>query len=410
MKKFLSLALCLALVLSLGVSAFAEVIVDGNAKGTGKVTVDGDAEYVKANASGDDLTVNGKVVENGDKDAVSASNAAEITVNGDVTESGNGNAVYAESGATVTIMGNVSESNGSLPINAAGGTVKVKGDVKQTDGDGESAIRVSSSGNVIVEGVVTGDVQLLPDSNSFLYLGQLDGEIKYGGENVFYLIGMSDGAAGLKEFNFSGVASAAEGASGKSYNTVCANGIAGSQITITPKTDKVLDTAKLVLPAGVEKVEQDGALILKFADGFKGGLQNMVLILADKPVPGPDPGPDPDPDPTPVSVIYVVPVNSYTVVELVLPEGVAEDLITKLDSADHAGITVDSSLVGDGAVKVLKGDQELSEDDFSVYTHSDGSIDVILRNTYLYNLGTGSYDFTAIINGMEIPFTVAVAI
>ena len=68
------------------------------------------------------------------------------------------------------------------------------------------------------------------------------------------------------------------------------------------------------------------------------------------------------------------------------------------------------TLKGDGSVKVLKDGKELSAKDFSIYTHADGSIDVIMSNTYLFALGSGSYDFTARVGGTEIGFSVLVAV
>ena len=187
--------------------------------------------------------------------------------------------------SNVTVFGDITSD--AAAICAAGtSTVKVGGNVADSSGIDVSGDKAT----VVVEGTAKGDIYAAGGS---VYVGKLEGEIEEGVENVCYLIGFSADGAGLKEFNFSGVSGAPTGVNGKVYNAVSANQIAGSQITITPKeAGKRINTSKLQLPAGVTKVEENGALILKFDANFKGGLQNMVLTFGDGPKPDPAPSSD----------------------------------------------------------------------------------------------------------------------
>ena len=534
MKKLLSTVLALLLMLSLSVPAFAEVTVDGDPKGTGEVTVDGDAGYVIANASGDDLTVNGKVAgddsvrdsvfatssakvtvsesvtktddrpdfavrantgdvtvkkdvtESGDGDAIYTSNNGNVVVGGDVSESddgsaiqayfgstvkvtgnvsedGKGNAVSASSGASVTVEGNVTESGEGFAVNASGAetivtvngnvdesgtgsalqaveaTIIVIGNVEEknagtaitaaknatvivggnvTDGvetaGASDAVTSGFGATVIVEGLVTGQLNTNGQTNSgTIYIGELNGDIREDADlsKIHYLIGVApEGSAALSAVTLVSdiVADGTiDGVNEKGYKyttTADTTALNDKTIILKPADGKILTVSGFDGANVTYVANEDGTVTFTIGDSFTGGLQNLVLVLANKP--GPTPGPDPDPAP----VYYIVPAGSVTVVEFTAPEGVEEGLIKALDSADHAGLTVDSSLVGDGSVKVLKDGEELSAKDFSIYTHADGSIDIILSNTYLFALGSGSYDFTAIVGGLEIPFTVAIAI
>ena len=200
-------------------------------------------------------------------------------------------------GATVEVDGNAKVEGENyfsavhLEDNSVGSTVKISEDAIVPEEGYAIANESDDSGNIImVEGIAKGDIHT---AGGRVFVGKLEGEIQQGEENVCYLIGFSADGAGLKEFKFSGVSGAPTGVNGKVYNAVSANQIAGSQITITPKeAGKKINTSKLQLPAGVTKVEENGALILKFDANFKGGLQNMVLTFGDGPKPDPTPSSD----------------------------------------------------------------------------------------------------------------------
>ena len=294
------------------------------ASGNAKVTVD---SFIK-NAYGDGATVSDQAVVTADcfdgwNSGVRASGNATVIARGEndtdaihglkgfgafVTESAtvkaynnilsNGlDAIFIENadGAIVEVDGNAKVEGDSshsavlIAYSSAASTVKISGDAIVPEGEKRYAVYNEStdSGNIVmVEGTAKGDILAAGGS---VYVGALEGEIEEGVENVYYLIGFSADGAGLKEFNFSGVSGAPSCVSGKVYNAVSANQIAGPQITITPKeAGKKINTRKLQLPAGVTTTQENGALILKFDENFKGGLQDMMITIdGPKPVPAP---------------------------------------------------------------------------------------------------------------------------
>lgn len=420
MKKILSTILALTLVLSMSVPAYAEVTVNGETKGPSPVTYDGDAQSVKADGSGDKLTVNGSVAgdesandavfaadtakitvsesvtktgdnsgfavkansgsdvtveknitesgksgaiytsnnskvyvggnvsesddgyaiqayfgssvevtgnvtESGEKDAIYATGSGTIitvegnvtesdgghaieakgsdttvTVKGDVTENGDGNAIYAQEGAVVIVYGSVTENDNGVAINAlSGSTVKVGGDVT---GNGSDAAIMANGATVIVEGEVEGDVA----ATGALYLGQLEGSIKVGQNNIHYLIGTAaEGSVALNAINLISDIVAAETIDGVTENgykyttTADKTALGGKTITLKPADGKILavsgyDSANVSYVANA-----DGTVTFTIGDEFNGGLQNLVLVITDKPSPSPTPTPDPQPTPSP---------------------------------------------------------------------------------------------------------------
>lgn len=501
MKKLLSVALVLALILSLGtISALAEVTVDGESKGTGKVTYDGDATTVTANASGDDLTVNGcvagdesardavysadsakvtvsesvtktgddpgfavransgsdvtvkkDITESGESDAIYTSNNGKVvvggnvsesddgtaieayfgstvevtgivtesgggnainatgadttvTVNGDVTESGDGNAIHAQEGATVIVLGSVVEKDDGLVINASKSTVKVGGDAKGAVMD--------SGAVVIVEGLVSGDIYANDNSATEVYIGQLNGSVSANFGKIHYLIGLADDSdCDFSDISMSGDSiidpNATKQGVEKSYlytTSASVGDLRDKVVTLKPADGKILTVSGFEAADVLYTANEDGTVTFLIGKAFKGGMQNLKLILTEKP------GPGPDPDPTPV--IYIVPASSVRTVEFTAPEGFEEGLITKLASADHAGLTIDKSLLAEGAehsLKVTLDGKELPAEAFRFCINADGSLSLTLSNTYLFSLGDGTYDLVATVDGLEIPFTVAVA-
>lgn len=379
------------------------------------------------------VTVEGNVTENGAGNAINAINGAEVTVEGSVTESYNGHAIYAAgSGTTVTVKANVIESDtntdgnaiyaqnkaivivyGDVDENGDGGaiiannsTVIVGGDVTENDGcSSNPAVMAENGAQVIVEGTVTASGFIGASDGSALYLGQLDGEIGYDRPYVHYLIGIApEGSVALSEVTIVSAIVAddtIDGINEKGYRyttTADKDALNGKTIILKPADGKEL-TVKGFDGADVTCVKNaDGTVTFTLGSDFKGGLQNLVLVLVDKSSPKANPAP----------TYYIVPVCSVTVVELVLPDGVEEGMIKELDSADKAGITVDSSIGSSDSVRVFLDGEELDAKDFTVQTNQDGSFDIILSNAYLRSLGSGSYDFTVVIGDMEIELTVEV--
>lgn len=335
MKKILSVILALTLMLSVSVPAYAEVKVNGETKEPSPVTYEGDAQSVKADESGDELTVTGNVTENGTQNAISATNGASVTVeesvnedgagnaiqatgsdttvtvNGNVTEGGNGSAINV-SGATIIVVGNVEENNAGDAISAAqNATVKVGGDV--TDGvetaGASNAVTSGYGATVIVEGIVTGDLNTNGQTNSgTIFIGQLVGNIKDNADlnKIHYLIGTAaEGSVALNAINLISDIVAAETIdgvteSGYKYTTTADTAaLSGKTITLKPATGKIL-TVSGFSDANVTYVaNEDGTVTFTIGDNFKGGLQNLVLVITDKPTPSPDPDPTPTPKPDP---------------------------------------------------------------------------------------------------------------
>ena len=388
---------------------------------------------IQASDNSTKVTVEGNVTENGAGNAINAINGAEVTVEGSVTESYNGHAIYAAgSGTTVTVKANVIESDtntegnaiyaqnkaivivcGDVDENGDGGaiiannsTVIVGGDVtEKRDVSGIfKAVMASDGAEVIVEGKVTADGDIVAD-NSALYLGQLVGKIAVGQQNIHYLIGIApEGSVALSEVTIVSAIVAddtIDGINEEGYRyttTADKDALNGKTIILKPADGKKL-TVSGFDGADVTCVKNaDGTVTFTLGSDFKGGLQNLVLVLVDKSSPKANPAP----------TYYIVPDCSVTVVELVLPDGVEEGMIKELDSADKAGITVDSSIGSSDSVKVFLDGEELDAKDFTVQTNQDGSFDIILSNAYLRSLGSGSYDFTVVIGDMEIELTVEV--
>lgn len=321
MKKIiLSILLALAMCLSLSVPAFAIVSVDGEPKGSGEVTHNGDAKYVSADTNGDKLTVNGNVKDNGNGNAIDATGGATVTVNGNVDESNNGNAIRATgSDTTVTVNGNITEEDTGSAINVSEATIIVIGNVEEKGaGNGISAVNgatVKVGGNVtdgvetagasnavasgfgatvIVEGLVTGDLNANSQYDSgTIYIGQLDGDIKNDADlsKIHYLIG----TAAESPFTLNDVTLESDivadgtidgvNVNGYRYTTTAKqNDLSGHYITLTPAAGKIL-TVEGLESAGTSVTCDsfpNGSVQLTFLDEFKGGLQNLVLILTDK--------------------------------------------------------------------------------------------------------------------------------
>ena len=269
---------------------------------TGNVTESGEKDAIYATGSGTIITVEGNVTESDGGHAIEAKGSdTTVTVKGDVTENDVGNAIYVQEGAVVIVYGSVIENDNGVAINAlSGSTVKVGGDV--TGNGSDAAIMAANDATVIVEGEVEGDV----GATGALYLGQLEGSIKAGEDNIHYLIGTAaEGSVALNAINLISDIVAAETIdgvteSGYKYTTTADTAaLGGKTITLKPATGKIL-TVSGFSDANVTYVaNEDGTVTFTIGDNFKGGLQNLVLVITDKPTPSPDPDPTPTPKPDP---------------------------------------------------------------------------------------------------------------
>ena len=380
MKKVLAIIIAAVLVLSCNMTAFAEIKVDGT-KYDSPCTFNGDAKYVYADASGDDLTVTGKVVEADKKNAVHAMSGASVTVEkdvkesddshaiyannatveikgnveendsgaavygygdaqvsvkGSVTENGFGNAIYAD-GASVTVDGDVTEEGDGHAIDArgAGTTVTVKGSVTEEDADNAiyaqegatvivygsvnekgkglaintgtvgatitvggdvtaemcerdyAGILVGKDSTVVVEGKVTSDVGSLGS----LCIGELNGKIVSGADKIHYLIGAADGSASFDSLIVTGdipidPSETIDGIKKRNYYyTATADSAILSGKSLTLKSS---DSKKKLVVKGISTdadvtltPNADGTVTLTLGSNFKGGLQDLMLILED---------------------------------------------------------------------------------------------------------------------------------
>lgn len=448
MKKLLSVAVALALVLSLGASAFAQAIVfDSQGQHTYddyEVKYEGDAQRIEVNGSHNltvtgnltetgnqhavdarnfegDVEIKGNVSKSGEGDAIHAEDSGEVEVEGNVSKNGEGFAVYAESGSKVEVEGNVTEAGTGIAVYASDKSeVEIEGNVTQSGsgfavsagdgskvyiggnadaGDGDAAVLVSDA-TVVVEGKAIGLVTVADDTSE-VYLGELDGEIGGLGDffsRVYYLIGFTDDDV-LENIGYEHDGIIQEGnieAAKKNYyfftNTSDPAALSGKTVTLKPN-----DSNKILSVSGFDSADvkyvanEDGTVSFIIGSAFKGGMQNLKLVLSER-------------------HLYVI-TDTVTVVSIEIPEGIDKDLIKKYNSMDHAGLVIDGSLLDEGdehSIKVLLEGEELPEDAYYVIINEDGSVSIVLSNTYMIALGDGTYDCVLIIDGLEIPFTVEV--
>lgn len=278
-----------------------------NAIGKVGVTIEGnvtekDAGYAIGALTNVNVLVNGNVEEEGADGAINASNST-VTVKGNVTESGDGNAIEASGDSTVTVILNVSESGDGNAIKAKNtATVIVGGNV--SGGDSGSTINAQNTAKVIVEGLVAGDVNQYEDAE--IFIGQLDGNITGTKDNTHYLIGTAaEGSVALNAINLISDIVAAETIdgvteSGYKYTTTADTAaLSGKTITLKPADGKILAVSGYDSENVSYVANADGTVTFTIGDEFKGGLQNLVLVITDKPTPSPDPDPTPTPKPDP---------------------------------------------------------------------------------------------------------------
>ncbi|MDO5445914.1 MAG: hypothetical protein Q4F31_09890 [Eubacteriales bacterium] len=520
MKKTFALAVALALVLSLGTAAFAEVQVDGEKitdSGTTKtgisvvvnnneVTASGDPEIVSADgleglkslevtgsvtATDDNATavsaqygstveVDGSVTANGENaTAVSANTSSQVFVDGSVTSNGNnagavfadgdytkvrvgvsveanGLAVEAKNGAkvivgedvasqsntgvsasnnsTVTVKGSVSSISATAVYSGRGSEVTVgenatgmwavqagNGGKVTVGGDAKGTVNIDSGTMAIIEGALTGDVTNF-NSDGELYLGQLTGNITSDKDRVHYLINTDESSTTLDQFSVDGdtdiiSTSTIDGVKKEDYyytTTADTSALSGKTITLKPT-----DSSKKLKVSGCDNADvnlvtnADGSVSFKLGSNFQGGLQSLMLILENIAKDNPGVAADIIVNADVIASVFVD--NSFAVatVKAELPEGAEEGAVTALDIPNHAGIKVAPSLLSKTAeyhmVQMFMDDNPVPEEAYSITNHGDGSVSIQLSNTYLLALGSGTYDFRALVDGQEIFFTVLVA-
>ncbi|MDO5445979.1 MAG: hypothetical protein Q4F31_10215 [Eubacteriales bacterium] len=435
------------------------------AQSSSSVTVNGSAESTNGSTiianSGSSIHA-GSVTANGENGAAAHASGGTITVDGDAKAHGeNSAAAYAEgSGAIVTVTGNaLSDANGNFSIAVQGmngGTVKVGGNVEAT-GDSGQAVQVFG-GTVLVEGSVTGSVTVFdgstsatsgssnfrstlvwdevnkgcenltptssgtPSSDGGVYLGMLNGTIAMGPDQVHYLIGTdTEKSSGKLDQDVSisgsignGTVTGAEknGVSKTYYYTDSADLSKNMTITLTPKDGSKKLTVS-GLPAGVTSSEADGKVILTLGNDFKGGLQSLMLTLQKIAIDNPNASADIVINADVIPALFVDSSFAVATISVELPEGAEEGAAQPVDIPNHAGIKVAPSLLSKTAeyhmVQMFLDDSPVPENVYSITNHGDGSVTIQMSNTYLLSLGSGTYNFRALVDGQEIFFTVLVA-
>lgn len=415
-----------------------------------KYVKEDDAGHAVSATEGANVTVKGNVNEKDAGDAINASSGASVTVEGNVTESGDGNAIKATGAETmVTVEGNVKEEGNGSAINVSGATIIIVGNVEEanandaitaaanatvivggnvSNGDETIATNAVASGfgaTVIVEGLVTGSLNAYSQNTSgTIYLGELNGIIndKTDKNNIHYLVGLAENSAqNITDFNVTGTnnfsaTSPVSGASGKEYfytDSADPDILNNTSVTLTPR-DSGKELTVSNLPAGVTSVSENGKLTLKFDSSFKGGLQNLLLILKDIAKQNPEVAAEIYVSAADYSNYVYVPEYSVTTTNAevaVAAEELEEGAVKPFNLNNHTGVTLAPSVLGETefyTIKVLKDSSELSAGNYSFQMHSDGSVSLILSNTYLLSLENGTYDFTVMVNGQKIIFTVVV--
>ena len=296
----------------------------GAAVEAGSVDEKKDGDAINA-SSGASVTVKGAVTEEGGGNAIYATGSGtKVTVKESVTECDDGDAIYAQKGATVIVYGNVEENGEGGAINTGKEgdvTVIVGGDVTETAGEGQEgkyiAVLVNGENTtVIIEGTVDVDGYVGATNSGELYLGKLERAGKGIGDtdNIHYLIGVApEGSAALSAVTLVSdivAPGTIDGVNEKGYRytkTADATALNGNTITLKPADGKILTVSNHDIEGVTYTENKDGSVTLKIDKDFKGGLQDLVLVLTDKP--DPTPGSNHKPN----AVYYTVRVSTAAV-------------------------------------------------------------------------------------------------
>ena len=476
MKNFIALLLCLSLVLSLSVFAWADnfIYVDGGDYDAQGANVDKTVLFLNSEQAGVVVKNGGSAANIGSVDVspsggkvsdlygVYADSESSAEVNNDITihvdTSNYGCGVFAGEGSEVTVGGDIiaegknacgadAYDNSSVQIagsvtatgdGAIGAeafdfstiviegdvtgdyigvyteeycTVTVGGDVTST-GDNGFAVIFGESSTVVVEGAVKGAVIFGGTSTGKTYIGENTDDM-YMYETVSFLIGtddtsdvqMGDVSA---EGNVWGGMLEIQTASGKQYGytrtarecLIIAKTGEALKLKLSSSSGKISSISGI--PAGVETVTNpDGtcSLILKDANGFYGGLNKLILKLLKE-----------NPELAAQIIYYDCADYEMETVNITVSEGTPEDAVTAYGQDEHAGVTFAASYAnGDGKddVHVFNGEEELAQDEYSCYFHRDGSLSIIIDNTYMLLRGADTYNYRVIVNGFEAEFDIA---
>ena len=371
---------------------------------------------------------------------------SNLYITGNVESEGAGYIGVYSSDGKVTVGGNVTAGTGcEAAVNAVfSAEMDVGGDVK---GD----VWAGYSSTVIVEGNAEGYV--LADETSKIYLGGNDGaEVTEGKDSVYFLIGGVDsgnwenvsvsGSFALGDNGGEKITGVARDASGKAvlpdaedtsgtksyYSSVsmqdlealCASSTA-IEVVLSAEGSKVTgvsgfgagitgapygDAYKLVIDPAAASIHLSDLFVtleqlvadhpeVSAAISFTSEAVNANYAASDE-------------NAKTVTVVEVTVVNLEGI-NLIPASGGSG--VSPCSLNNHGGITVTAEKLGSAGVagiKVFRDGQQLRSDDYTLYTHSDGLVSLLISNTYLMKLGRGTYTFTAEINGTLISFVLSV--
>ena len=392
------------------------VTVDGNVIALNP-TERNDRGIWAASGNGDcDIYITGNLITEGlENTGAYPVDKSKVTVGGSVTAgAGCYSAVYAESDAEANVGGDVT-------------------------GDVEAWF----SSTVIVEGNAEGNV--LAEEKSKIYLGGNDGaEVTDGKDCVFFLIGGVD-SGNWENVSVSG--SFALGGNGGEKITGVARDASGK--AVLPDAEDTSGTKSYYSSVSMQDLEalcaSSAAIeVVLSAEGSKGTgvsgfgagvtgvpygdayklvidptatsihLSDLLVTLEQIVRDYPELSADISFTSEAGSAGYAAAVVEVAVVntEEINPNPVSgESGVSPCRFNGHGGITVTAKKLGSAGsagIKVFHDGLQLRSDDYTLYKHSDGSVSLLISNTYLMKLGRGTYTFTAEINGTLINFVLYV--
>lgn len=414
------------------------------------ITVKGDVSSTYSNGisalRGCTVTVDGNVIalnptERNECDiwAATGNGDCDIYITGNlITEGLENTGAYAVDKSKVTVGGNVTagEECYAAVYAESDAEANVGGDVK---GDVEAWF----SSTVIVEGNAKGEIY--SDEKSKIYLGGNDGaEVTEGKDRVYFLIGGVD-SGNWENVSVSGsfalggnggekITGVARDASGKAVlpDAEDTSGTKSYYSSVSMQDLEALcassEAIEVVLSAAGSKVTGvsgfgAGVTGVPYGDAYKLvidpaaasiHLSDLLVTLEQIVRVYPELSADISFTSETGSAGYAAAVVEVAVVntEEINPNPVSgEPGVSPCRFNGHGGITVTAEKLGSAGssgIKVFHDGQQLRSDDYTLYKHSDGSVSLIISNTYLMKLGRGTYTFTAEINGTLINFVLYV--
>ena len=247
-------------------------------------------------------------------------------------------------------------------------------------------------------------------SESELIVGELGRNVDFdkgSKDSVFFLVGLDANSAAWADLITTGLKDATDEYKATDASLKDVENFRKETVITFKASDadnKVLESIEGLPEKGVKLVIDNGVATLSLAPWFKGGLQDLVVVLKDiaKVIPG---------CPTFYVDYGTAPVKSSapTVVSLTGAAG-AE----KYEGNGHVGLTFSAEYLKNApklsTVKVTNDTlgEELTSSQYSLQGHQDGSTTLTLSNTYLNSIGAGDYQFTVTLGEDSFVLTINV--